>query len=66
MRIMIDVFKYQKMSEITKSSVLAHYNPKITLVMSVDSSKSVLGAVILHYISKKESGMSCQFISVHI
>ncbi|KAJ8708897.1 hypothetical protein PYW07_013501 [Mythimna separata] len=33
--------------EITNSPVLAHYNPKIALVLSVDSSKSALGAVIL-------------------
>uniref|UniRef100_A0A2A4K615 RNA-directed DNA polymerase n=1 Tax=Heliothis virescens TaxID=7102 RepID=A0A2A4K615_HELVI len=33
--------------EITKSPVLAHYNPNIPLVLSVDSSKSALGAVIL-------------------
>lgn len=33
--------------EITRSPVLAHYNPQIPLVLSVDSSKSALGAVIL-------------------
>lgn len=34
-------------SIISKAPVLAHYDPKIPLVLSVDSSKSALGAVIM-------------------
>lgn len=33
--------------EITKSPILVHYNPNIPLVLSVDSSKSALGAVLM-------------------
>ncbi|XP_045445826.1 uncharacterized protein K02A2.6-like [Melitaea cinxia] len=33
--------------EITKSPILVHYNPNIPLILSVDSSKSALGAVLM-------------------